>query len=138
MFRSFWVSSWASSKNTIKNDTTVLVLATQDASPLSFLGETSFSFFTNHTLPVKSVRGLVQFDLFNFNYNRDADSAQESVISFHQDETSSVRCEDCYLYLGGGFGLEYETGIGVPPLKFAKGMSFFEVAMRVAEIQQSA
>jgi hypothetical protein len=66
------------------------------------------------------VREFTKFNVFNFNYDQDAQGAKLPIISFFKDDKASVDCEDCFLYLGGGFGIEFESGF--PDPKYIKGM----------------
>jgi hypothetical protein len=124
IFVSFWTSSWETTKQHLIEETTsawtTISLPTEEASPFSFLGEASFSFFTNHSAVTKDLRAFVNFDVFNFNYDPNSESAKTPVVDFQTNDKSSATCEDCYLYLGGGFGVEYETNALYIPT-YAKG-----------------
>jgi hypothetical protein len=95
-------------KHNLGDDVTTLVINTEEASPSLFFGTTSFSFFTNHTRIVKDLRGFLRVDLINHNYDPATDSARDPTIWFFQDDRANVRCENCYFYLGGGIGIEFE------------------------------
>jgi hypothetical protein len=115
------VPSWATSKHQLEKGTTLTVLEVVEAAPYAFVGDASFSFFTNHSVHQSQLRELITFDMFSFNYDsgRDGANLNTYVLQFLDGDNVKVDCEDCYVYFRGGFGIEYDgDNQGV---KFAKG-----------------
>jgi hypothetical protein len=119
-YRSFWTPSWNTTKHGIEYGATPnspIMLETLDESPISFLGQTSFSFFTNHTEVKQAarVKYYQSFDVVNVNFNRDTESAATPSIPLQTGRGASITCDECYLYLGGGVGAEMETSsVSIP------------------------
>jgi hypothetical protein len=113
-FRSFWAPAWnTTTRHAIELGTAPMVLETVESSPFDFVGEGRISFFTNHTEAMQGMRrrsaanrAYVPVDLVNFNYDRDRDGPIKPSIPILEAGNSKVSCEDCYLYLGGGVGVE--------------------------------
>eukprot|EP01128_Nolandella_sp_AFSM9_P002343 TRINITY_DN12710_c0_g1_i1.p1 TRINITY_DN12710_c0_g1~~TRINITY_DN12710_c0_g1_i1.p1 ORF type:complete len:885 (-),score=174.80 TRINITY_DN12710_c0_g1_i1:140-2722(-) len=57
----------------------------------------------------------MMFDIISWNYNNHTGSARDDIV-VSSNSALTVTCENCYVYLGIGVGLEFETGtlFGIP------------------------
>jgi len=107
-----------------------ITIPTATASPFSFLGRTRFEFFSNSTAALStdskaeikrraeqgkfpsdgSTYGLGEaIDLINYNFDTATGKAATAEIVIAETTNAKVSCKECFFYVGGGFGFEFET-----------------------------